>query len=82
MILITDSLTPSSQHGRGTAVADNTLSTMRQSIVDGAPDTASGLARQALASGMAPIDAINGGLFPACMTQANGSPEDKCFCLT
>ncbi|HKV81304.1 MAG TPA: corrinoid protein [Candidatus Sulfotelmatobacter sp.] len=40
---------------------DHTLSAMRQSVIDGAPDTASTLAQQALADGMAPIDAINDG---------------------
>jgi len=37
---------------------------MRQSIIDGAPDTASGLAQQALAARVAPIDAINNGFVP------------------
>jgi len=45
-------------------MAKETLSAMRQSIIDGAPDTASGLAQQALATGMAPIDAINSGYVP------------------
>lgn len=45
VVLITDSLTPLGQHGRGTFIADNTLSTMRQSILDGALDTASVLAQ-------------------------------------
>ncbi len=40
---------------------NDTLSAMRQSIIDGAPDTASSLARQSLAAGMAPIEAINNG---------------------
>ena len=40
---------------------NDTLSAMRQSIIDGAPDTAFSLAEQALASGMAPIEAINNG---------------------
>jgi corrinoid protein of di/trimethylamine methyltransferase len=40
---------------------NDTLSAMRQSIIDGAPDTASTLARQALSEGMAPIEAINNG---------------------
>jgi corrinoid protein of di/trimethylamine methyltransferase len=40
---------------------DEKFSAMRQSIVDGAPDTASGLAQQAVSSGIAPIDAINEG---------------------
>lgn len=34
---------------------------MRQSIIDGAPDTAAALARQALASGVDPLEAINRG---------------------
>jgi corrinoid protein of di/trimethylamine methyltransferase len=41
-----------------------TLSAMRQSIIDGVPDTASGLARQAVAAGVAPLDAINYGYSP------------------
>jgi corrinoid protein of di/trimethylamine methyltransferase len=40
---------------------NDTLSAMRQSIIDGAPDTASSLAEQAVAAGMAPIEAINHG---------------------
>ncbi len=42
----------------------DTFSAMRQSIVDGAPDTALALAQQAVASGMAPLDAINNGYVP------------------
>jgi trimethylamine corrinoid protein len=38
-----------------------TFSAMRQSIIDGAPDTASELAQQAVAAGVAPLDAINFG---------------------
>lgn len=45
-------------------MANDTLSAMRQSIIDGAPDTASDLAQQALADGIAPIDAINNGFVP------------------
>ena len=40
------------------------FSAMRQSIIDGAPDTASSLAQQALAAGTPPIDAINNGYVP------------------
>ena len=43
---------------------DNPFSAMRQSIIDGVPDTASGLAQQALAQGVAPLDAINHGYVP------------------
>jgi corrinoid protein of di/trimethylamine methyltransferase len=37
---------------------------MRQSIIDGAPDTACALAQQAVAAGTAPLDAINQGFVP------------------
>jgi len=43
---------------------DDNFSSMRQSIIDGAPDTAAGLAQQAVSSGIAPIDAINLGYVP------------------
>ncbi len=42
-------------------MADDLFSTMRQSIIDGAPDSACSLAQQAVAAGVAPIDAINNG---------------------
>ena len=42
----------------------DTLSAMRQSVIDGAPDTALDLAQQAVANGMPPIDAINNGYVP------------------
>lgn len=42
----------------------DTLSAMRQSIIDGAPDTASSLARQAVQAGVAPIEAITNGYVP------------------
>jgi corrinoid protein of di/trimethylamine methyltransferase len=45
-------------------MANDTLAAMRRSIIDGAPDTASSLAQQALAEGIAPIDAINKGYVP------------------
>ncbi|HEV2469849.1 MAG TPA: corrinoid protein [Candidatus Sulfotelmatobacter sp.] len=40
------------------------FSAMRQSIIDGAPDVASELAHDAIASGTAPLDAINNGYVP------------------
>jgi corrinoid protein of di/trimethylamine methyltransferase len=40
------------------------FSAMRQSIIDGAPDTASDLAQQAVTGGVPPIDAINHGYVP------------------
>jgi len=45
-------------------MANDTLSAMRQSIIDGAPDTASSLALEAVAAGLPPIDAINNGFVP------------------
>jgi len=46
------------------SMPNDTLSAMRQSIIDGAPDTASALAQEAVASGLAPIEAINNGYVP------------------
>jgi corrinoid protein of di/trimethylamine methyltransferase len=43
---------------------DDTFSAMRQSIIDGAPNTAADLARHAIAGGTAPLDAINHGYVP------------------
>jgi corrinoid protein of di/trimethylamine methyltransferase len=43
---------------------NDTFSDMRQSIIDGAPDTACALAQQAVAAGTAPLDAINQGFVP------------------
>src|SRR5678816_2038048 len=40
------------------------LAEMRQSIVDGAPESAANLARQCLLSGLAPLDAIDHGYVP------------------
>ena len=45
-------------------MSDNSFSAMRQSIIDGAPDTASGLAQESVASGVPPLDAINNGYVP------------------
>jgi corrinoid protein of di/trimethylamine methyltransferase len=43
---------------------DETFQAMRQSVVDGAPESAARIARQALGLGMAPLDAINSGYVP------------------
>jgi methanogenic corrinoid protein MtbC1 len=40
------------------------FSAMRQSIIDGLPNTATSLAQQALSLGIAPLDAINRGFVP------------------
>jgi corrinoid protein of di/trimethylamine methyltransferase len=40
------------------------LAAMRQSVIDGAPDTAAQLARHALEAGIAPLEAINCGYVP------------------
>jgi corrinoid protein of di/trimethylamine methyltransferase len=45
-------------------MAEDTYSVMRQSIINGAPETAADLAQQALASGVAALDAINNGYVP------------------
>jgi corrinoid protein of di/trimethylamine methyltransferase len=45
-------------------VNQSVFDAMRQSIVDGAPDTAGSLAHSALDSGIAPIDAIDNGFLP------------------
>lgn len=43
---------------------EDTYSAMRQSIINGAPETAAELAQQALSSGVAALDAINNGYVP------------------
>jgi corrinoid protein of di/trimethylamine methyltransferase len=45
-------------------MSNGTFSAMRQSILDGAPDTAATLAQAALTAGTPPIDAINQGYVP------------------
>ncbi|HEY1271424.1 MAG TPA: corrinoid protein [Terriglobales bacterium] len=45
-------------------MSETTLAAMRQSVIDGAPDTAALLARQALDEGLPPLDAINQGYVP------------------
>jgi corrinoid protein of di/trimethylamine methyltransferase len=40
------------------------LEAMRQSVIDGAPDTAAQLAHEALETGVEPLDAINNGYVP------------------
>ena len=42
-------------------MSDPLFSAMRQSIIDGAPETAASLAKQGVAAGIAPLDAINSG---------------------
>ena len=43
----------------GGPLSDPLFQAMRQSIIDGAPDTAAELAQQALANGIDPLDAVN-----------------------
>lgn len=43
---------------------NETFSAMRQSIIDGAPDTAATLAQKSLLAGTTPLDAINNGYVP------------------
>jgi methanogenic corrinoid protein MtbC1 len=49
-------------------MVDEIFSAMTRSIVDGAPDTAAVLAQNALRAGVAPLDAINLGFVPGCIT--------------
>jgi methanogenic corrinoid protein MtbC1 len=43
---------------------DHNFYALRQNIIDSAPDNASGLAQQAVSSGVAPIAALNHGYVP------------------
>lgn len=45
-------------------MSDPDFHAMRQSVVDGAPETAATLAQQAVQLGIAPLDAINSGFVP------------------
>jgi corrinoid protein of di/trimethylamine methyltransferase len=45
-------------------MSEEKFSAMRQSIINGAPDTAGTLAQEALTAGIAPLDAINHGYIP------------------
>jgi corrinoid protein of di/trimethylamine methyltransferase len=45
-------------------MAAQILDAMRQSVIDGAPDTAAQLAHEALETGVEPLDAINNGYVP------------------
>jgi methanogenic corrinoid protein MtbC1 len=47
-----------------TFTSEQAFQDMRQSIVDGAPETAARLAREALEIGILPLDAINNGYVP------------------
>ena len=64
VIPITDCPHPSRSACPKTLMPENNFSAMRQSIIDGAPDTASSLAQDAVAAGVAPLDAINQGYVP------------------
>lgn len=57
-------LSKTRQHSKMVQTSDDTLQAMRQSIIDGAPATASDLARQAVEAGMEPLQAINDGFVP------------------
>jgi corrinoid protein of di/trimethylamine methyltransferase len=60
-------------------MSDDTFSAMRQSIIDGAPDTASALARQAVAAGIAPLEAINHGFVPGMHAVGEQFGQGKMF---
>jgi len=55
------------------------FSAMRQSIFDGAPETASALARQALNEGIAPLDAIDQGFVPGMTEVGQQYAQHKMF---
>lgn len=52
---------------------------MRQAIFDGAPETATNLARQALAEGMAPLEAIDQGFVPGMTAVGEQYAQRKMF---
>jgi corrinoid protein of di/trimethylamine methyltransferase len=58
---------------------DNAFSAMRQSIIDGAPDTASDLAQHAVAAGIAPLEAINGGYVPGMQAVGEQFAQGKMY---
>ncbi len=64
MIPITDWGCRPRQHDSGILMPSETFAAMRQCIIDGAPDTALTLARQALSAGTPLLDAINHGFVP------------------
>jgi corrinoid protein of di/trimethylamine methyltransferase len=64
VIAITDSICAARQHEPEVSMTKDKFSAMRQSIIDGAPDTAFTLAQEALADGVAPLDAVNSGYVP------------------
>jgi len=58
---------------------DDLFSAMRQSIMDGMVETASGLAQQALASGVPPLEAINNGYVPGMHMVGDQFGQGKMF---
>lgn len=64
VIGITDSIGAARQHEPEVFMTTEKFAAMRQSIIDGAPDTAFALAQEAIADGIAPLDAINSGYVP------------------
>jgi corrinoid protein of di/trimethylamine methyltransferase len=63
---------------RETMQAD-TFAAMRQSIIDGAPDLAANLAKQALEQGMPPLDAIDQGFVPGMSEVGEQFAQHKLF---
>jgi len=45
-------------------MSESTFAAMKQSVIDGAPETAAALATDSVAAGLAPLDAINRGYVP------------------
>ncbi len=57
----------------------DTFAAMRQSIIDGAPDLAANLAKQALEQGMPPLDAIDQGFVPGMSEVGEQFAQHKLF---
>ncbi|MFZ0419272.1 MAG: corrinoid protein [Candidatus Sulfotelmatobacter sp.] len=57
----------------------DTFCAMRQSIIDGAPETASELAQRLVAAGIAPLDAINNGYVPGMQAVGEQFAQGKMF---
>ncbi|MFZ0774790.1 MAG: corrinoid protein [Candidatus Sulfotelmatobacter sp.] len=60
-------------------MSDDTFCAMRQSIIDGAPDTACELAQRTIAAGIEPLDAINSGYVPGMHAVGEQFAQGKMF---
>jgi corrinoid protein of di/trimethylamine methyltransferase len=60
-------------------MSTDTFAAMRQSIIDGAPDQATSLAKQALQQGIAPLEAIDQGFVPGMSEVGEQFAQHKIF---